>query len=299
MANTTNFNWETPDDTDLVKDGAAAIRTLGNSIDTSFVDLKGGTTGQILSKASNTDLDYTWIANDQGDITEVQAGTGISVASGTGPIPVVTNTVATAYDAKGDLVVGTGADTFSRLAVGTNGYTLVADSAEATGLKWAAAASGGETLISTTTLTGSSVLLDNIPSTYNDLKLIIRDYLPASDNYSLRMRYNDDANANRHRTGTDLAFGGAFNDTSVNISAGNDNSVSESLIWVFIPDYTNTTTWQLNDSLSIVTDATTTANFQIWRQWGVYNQTGAISSLRLFPESGNFTSGTALLYGVK
>jgi len=139
MANTTNYNWETPDDTDLVKDGAAAIRTLGNSIDTSFVDLKGGTTGQILSKASNTDLDYTWIANDQGDITEVQAGTGISVASGTGPIPVVTNTVATAYDAKGDLVVGTGADTFSRLAVGTNGYTLVADSVQATGLKWAAA----------------------------------------------------------------------------------------------------------------------------------------------------------------
>jgi len=60
MANTTNFNWETPDDTDLVKDGAAAMRTLGNSIDTSFVDLKGGTTGQLLAKASGTDLDYTW-----------------------------------------------------------------------------------------------------------------------------------------------------------------------------------------------------------------------------------------------
>jgi len=89
MANTTNFNWETPDDTDLVKDGAAAIRTLSNAIDTSLVNFQGGTTGQILSKASDTDLDYTWIANDQGDITEVQAGTGISVASGTGPIPVV------------------------------------------------------------------------------------------------------------------------------------------------------------------------------------------------------------------
>lgn len=62
MATTTNFGWETPDDTDLVKDGAAAMRTLGNSIDTSFVDLKGGTSGQILSKASNTDLDYTWVA---------------------------------------------------------------------------------------------------------------------------------------------------------------------------------------------------------------------------------------------
>jgi hypothetical protein len=78
MANTTNFGWETPDDTDLVKDGAAAIRTLGSSIDTSFVDLKGGTTGQILSKASNTDLDYTWINNDQGDITEVNTNSPLT-----------------------------------------------------------------------------------------------------------------------------------------------------------------------------------------------------------------------------
>lgn len=142
MPTTSNFGWTTPADTDLVKDGALAIRTLGNGIDTSLLDLKGGTTGQILSKASNTDLDYTWINNDQGDITEVQAGTGISVASGTGPIPVVTNTVATAFDAKGDLIGGTGADTFSRLAVGTNGQVLTADSTTSTGLKWATAASG-------------------------------------------------------------------------------------------------------------------------------------------------------------
>jgi hypothetical protein len=62
MATTTNFGWETPDDTDLVKDGAAAIRTALGGVDTSFVDLKGGTTGQVLAKASNTDLDYTWTA---------------------------------------------------------------------------------------------------------------------------------------------------------------------------------------------------------------------------------------------
>jgi hypothetical protein len=161
MANTTNYNWETPDDTDLVKDGAAAIRTLGNSIDTTTKALNPETTlGDIAYRSStsntNTRLPIgsngqilgvsagvpAWINNDQGDITEVQAGTGISVASGTGPIPVVTNTVATAYDAKGDLIVGTGADTFSRLAVGTNTYILTADSAEATGLKWAAPASG-------------------------------------------------------------------------------------------------------------------------------------------------------------
>ena len=84
-----------------------------------------------------------WVGvSGAGDITEVQAGTGISVASGTGPIPVVTNTVATAIDAKGDLIVGTGADTFARLAVGTNGQVLTADSSEATGLKFATPASG-------------------------------------------------------------------------------------------------------------------------------------------------------------
>lgn len=60
MPTTTNFGWTTPADTDLVKDGAAAIRTLGSNIDTSLVDLKGGTSGQYLKKNSNTDLDYIW-----------------------------------------------------------------------------------------------------------------------------------------------------------------------------------------------------------------------------------------------
>ena len=78
MPTTTNFGWTTPADTDLVKDGAAAIRTLGNGIDTSLLDLKGGTTGQILSKASNTDLDYTWINNDQGDITAVNTNSPLT-----------------------------------------------------------------------------------------------------------------------------------------------------------------------------------------------------------------------------
>lgn len=64
MATTTNFGWETPDDTDLVKDGAAAIRTALNGVDTSFLDLKGGTTGQLLKKNSGTDLDFVWGSAD-------------------------------------------------------------------------------------------------------------------------------------------------------------------------------------------------------------------------------------------
>ena len=115
MPTTSNFGWTTPADTDLVKDGAAAIRTLGNGIDTSLVDLKGGTTGQVLSKASNTDMDFSWVAQDDSN--------------------AIQNAI---VDAKGDLITATANDVPARLAVGTNGQYLVADSTTSTGLKWGA-----------------------------------------------------------------------------------------------------------------------------------------------------------------
>lgn len=105
MASTPNFNWATPDNTGLVKNGALDIRTLGNAIDSSMADLKGGTTGQVLKKNTNTDMDFVW---------------GTASAS-----PLTT---------KGDLYTYSTAD--ARLAVGANYGFLQANSAAATGIEW-------------------------------------------------------------------------------------------------------------------------------------------------------------------
>jgi hypothetical protein len=175
MATSPNFSWPEPDNTDLVKNGALAIRTAVNAIDSSLVDLKGGTTGQVLAKATNADMDFTWVTDAAGDITGVTAGTGIS-GGGTSGTVTVTNSMATAIDAKGDLIGGTGADAFARLPVGTNGQVLTADSAETTGLKWATASGGGkvlqvvnatystETSITSTSFTDSGLTLAITPT---------------------------------------------------------------------------------------------------------------------------------------
>jgi hypothetical protein len=86
MATTTpNFGWSVPTSSDLVKNGAVAIETLGDSIDASMAELKGGTTGQVLSKTTNTDMDFTWVsAGAGGAYTSLASGSitnGLSLTS--------------------------------------------------------------------------------------------------------------------------------------------------------------------------------------------------------------------------
>jgi len=85
---TTPFNWQMPTNTDLVTDLPADFEVFGQAVATSMADLLGGTTGQILSKASNTDMDFTWIANDQGDITGVTATSPLTGGGTSGAITV-------------------------------------------------------------------------------------------------------------------------------------------------------------------------------------------------------------------
>jgi hypothetical protein len=65
-----------PTSSDLVTDLPADFEIFGQAVDTTLVDLKGGTTGQVLSKASNTDMDFTWIEQDDSTLAfNAQTGT--------------------------------------------------------------------------------------------------------------------------------------------------------------------------------------------------------------------------------
>jgi hypothetical protein len=171
MATSPIYNWPEPDNTDLVKNGALAMRTLGDAIDTTMATM----------------------------------------------VPK------TIVDAKGDIIAATAADTVSRLAVGTNGQTLVADSSTATGLKWATPAGGGgkvlqvvQTVATNTTsnststyaaATGLSVAIT--PSSATSKVLIMlrhQTYASAADaSNSLNLRLYRDA-TNIHYYGTELGL---------------------------------------------------------------------------------------------
>ena len=322
MANTTNFGWETPDDTDLVKDGAAAMRTLGNAIDTSLVDLKGGTTGQVLSKTSNTDMDFTWVTSD--DANAIQ------------------NAI---VDAKGDLIAASAADTPARLAVGSNNQVVMADSAQTTGLKYANeatatltatgdllyasaantlarraigstgdvltvsggiptwAAPSGNTLISTTTLSGATTTLSSIPGTYKHLLLLVISatnltadgYFTIDPNAAGNLGQSgriEATNADAIVGDTDTGGKIKFNYGAVLKRTGGENAA---VIWIY--NYASSTLSKaFNGSFQYQSGADT--GIRSGAIQGRIATTSAITSLVLANSGGNFDGGSALLYGV-
>jgi hypothetical protein len=157
MATTPNFNWATPDNTGLVKNGALDIRTLGDSIDSSMADLKGGTTGQVLKKATNTDMDFVWSADAAG-MTNPMTTTGDTIYSSSGSTP-------------------------ARLGIGSTGQVLTV----AAGVpSWATPAAGGggkvlqvvqgtystSTTIASTTMTDTGLSLAITP-TLSSSKILV------------------------------------------------------------------------------------------------------------------------------
>ena len=258
MATTTNYSWSTPDDTDLVKDGAAAIRTLGSSIDTTVF---------------------------------TNAGAAINK---------------TIVDAKGDLISATGADTPVRLAVGTNGQVLSADSSTASGLAWTTAP-GSMTLLNTATLDNSvtNYTFTSIAGTYKKLVIVGVGLQSASTgNDYFKIQFNSDTGNNyiygMHAKQNNTFYGEGSNTTSgvrtgFHFARDADSTRYRGIVVMEIPEYAG------GDYKQIVGNWGSGSGGITWTGMfsGGWNSTDAITSIKL--ESGdavNLKAGTIKLYGV-
>jgi hypothetical protein len=234
---TTNFGWQMPTPTDLVTDLPADFEVFGQAVDTDFVDLLGGTTGQVLSKTTNTDLDFTWVTPEIGDITAITVTAPITGGGTTGSVGIAISAASTAasgavqlsdststtssvlastptatkaaYDlanaaiakstvtTAGDIIYRN-ATVPARLGIGTAGQVLAVNSG-ATAPEWIAAPTGGGmTLLSTTTLSSSTTTVSSISGAYNQLFVEVLDLNPGTA-YALVVRFNADATANAYQ----------------------------------------------------------------------------------------------------
>ena len=296
MANpTTYFGWVMPTSTDLVTDLPADFNVFGQGVDTTLAELKGGTTGQILSKTSATDMDFTWITNDVGDITAVTAGTGIT-GGGTSGAVTITNDMATTITTAGDLIYGTGSGTYTRRAIGSTGNILTVSGGVPT---WAApAASGSLTLLSTTTLSGAATItISSISQSYTNLYILITGLTVTTGAYTLKLRPGA-SNANNY---SNIAGATVASSNPDYISPGNAGHSASSAVNDYALTIYNYTDTAARKPFHLVGIAKMTSQVEPLgvSALGATNVTAAISSFELNNDSGgNFTAGTVKIYGV-
>lgn len=273
---TSNFGWQMPTSTDLVTDLPADFEVFGQAVDTSLADLKGGTTGQVLAKASNTNMDFTWTAID--------------------PLVIL--------DAKGDLISATAADTPARLAVGANNTVLTADSTEATGLKWAtpSAATTNWTLINAggTALTGATTITVSGISGKNELFIMVRGASSANALSVMTLRLNADTASNYVQVGgrQDGYADTFYQDLSQTaFSLGKmDNNVNSKLIAGVWLSGTNSTDIKVGNQYALGENNGGSQN-NGFATFNTYSGSSTISSVSIISSTGNFDAGTIYVYG--
>jgi len=253
MATTTNYSWTTPDDTALVKDGAAAIRSLGTAIDTTVFN-----------------------------------NAGAAIAK-------------TIVDAKGDLIAATAADTVARLAVGANDTVLTADSSTATGLKWAAPATGGGwTSLTTGSLSGTTTTVNFTATGYKQVKVFVKN-VTASADYNMDVRLNGDSGNNYNWVGVKMTaattFEGQANSAADNFYVSVYEATANGYFSFTIDDPANTDAHKIFAGIYTAKNTANTFNLAGFVN-GRYMSNSAISSIT-FVMGATASTGTYEIYGVK
>jgi hypothetical protein len=201
-------------------------------------------------------------------------------------------------DAKGDLVAASGADTPARLAVGANDTVLTADSAQATGLKWATVPGGGMTLLSTTTLSGSSTSITGISSSYVNLLILIENAGIQTTAGAITINF-DSLTTNNFLTSFRSDSTTALNTSSGNIPLSHgqtcDTGVAGNSFAILINNYANGGSRKpLNFSGNYYSGGWK----GIWGGGG-YESQGAVGTTQIKTSAGTFSGGTVRIYGVK
>ena len=280
MATTTNFGWTTPDDTALVKDGASAIRTLGSSIDTSLVDLKGGTSGQVLSKNSNSDLDFTWVAQD--DSNAIQNA-------------LLTTT--------GDTIYASGASTPARLAIGTSGQVLTVNGSGVPA--WSTPAGGGSnwTLLNSggTSLTGAQTVTVSGISGKDKIMVLLQDAASAGANSFIGVQLNGDTGSNYYVQGWEYAAPSTYAATNMGVYGGSKDRIDLGRLGgagEIIRGFVTFTGCNASGVKSFIASGSGSGgvNQRAYGTGGYYNGSAVISSISVYSNSGNLNGGTVYVY---
>ena len=201
---------------------------------------------------------------------------------------------------KGDIYAATGTSTPARLAVGANDTVLTADSSTATGLKWAAVAAGGMTVLASGNLSGISTLtLDSISQSYNNLQLVLRNVSTASNSYPQMRLNNDSSVAYTYQYGLQGAWSWQSEETAeVRLAQHNLNLTTTANNFVInINDYKTTSGVTYTNTAFYRNTVPTYISYFVA---GGYQNSAAISRIDIINTSAvNWDAGSYILYGVK